>query len=204
MRNGLIGLMRAMALGLMATAGCGSTPGTTGGTGGNGSSGSGGTGGGSSVTTLSGGKAVGALTMAEATQLCNDTYAYFGTAIPKATSCKWKGLIYAASSSAPSQSALQQACTTKETSCLSTDPWANNPGCSDIPSTCTATVAEYSACISDEVAAFIPTVNGLPTCPTLTSTLPIIDAQTAGTPPASCTSLGDKCPDLSIPSPLIQ
>jgi hypothetical protein len=38
---------------------------------------------------------------AEATQLCNDAYAYFGHAISRATSCKWKGLAYAISSSAP-------------------------------------------------------------------------------------------------------
>ena len=40
-------------------------------------------------------------------------------------------------------------------------------------------MAQYSACISDEVAAFIQTVNGLPSCATLTSadTSAIFDAQ---------------------------
>jgi len=153
---------------------------------------------------LSGTKAVNALTAAEATQLCNDTYAYFGSAITKATTCKWKGLSYAASSSAPSQAILQQNCTSQETSCLPTDPWANNSGCNNLPATCTVTVAQYSTCISDEVAAFIQTVTGLPSCATLTSTAPIIEAETGGTPPPSCASLADTCPDLTLPSPLNQ
>jgi hypothetical protein len=170
-----------------------------------GRSGGGGAGGGeSSVTTLGGSKAVNALTAAEATQLCNDTYAYFGSAIPKATTCKWKGLSYAASSSAPSQAVLQQNCTSQATPCLQSDPWANNSGCNGIPSTCAATVAQYAACIKDEVAAFIQTVDGLPSCTALTSTAPIFDAQTGGTPPASCTSLGNACPDLYPPNPIIQ
>lgn len=201
MRNGLIKLVGAMVLVSMATAGCGSGGGT-GGTGGN--SNSGGTGGGSgggSVTTLGGSKAVNALTTAEATQLCNDTYSYFGSAIPDATTCKWDGLLYAASSSAPSQSVLQQGCTSHQTSCLQGNPWANNAGCNDLPSTCTATVAQYSACIGDEVAAFIQAVNGLSSCATLTSTGAIVDVQTAN-PPASCASLSDTCPDLYPPSPL--
>ncbi len=216
MRNGFVGLVSAVVLGSMAAAACsgsggtGGTGGTSsgGGTGGTGGTSSGGgTGGatGNAVTTLSGGTAVNALTTAEVTQLCNDTYAYFGSAIPKATTCKWRGLSYAASSSAPSQSVLQQNCTSKETACQPTDPWADNLGCNDIPSTCAATVAAYAACISDEVAAFVQAVNGLPTCATLTSagTAAIVEAQIAN-PPASCASLMNTCPDLYPPGPFNQ
>ena len=163
-----------------------------------GSSGSGGTGaGGGSVTTLSGTKTIQALTTAEATQLCDDTYAYFGSAIPHATACKWAGVAFAASSSAPTQEVLTNNCTTHETSCP-----ISNPGCSDLPSTCKATVAEYSACISDEVAVFIQAVSGLPDCDTITrAALEPVNAAMSADPPASCASLSDKCPDLYPPTP---
>jgi hypothetical protein len=216
MRQGLFQLVSATMLASMAIAACSSSGGaggaggssSSGGAGGTGgSSSSGGTGGGASpVTSLTGSKAVNALTPVEATQLCNDTYAYFGSAIPKATTCKWKALTYGASSSAPDNPTLQQKCTTQETACTQGgDPWATNSGCNDIPATCTATVAEYSACISDEVAVFIQSVNGFPMCASLVmSNVPaIMDAEAGGNTPASCTSLGNKCPDLTAVNPLI-
>jgi hypothetical protein len=169
---------------------------TSGGSGGGGSSGT-------SVTTVSGANALNALTADEATRLCDDTYAYFASAIPQATSCKWKGLAYATSSSAPTDEKLKSNCTTKETSCLGAAPsevWPN-PGCNDLPKTCTATVAEYSACISDEVAGFIKTVDGLSSCADFTKdgTTAIWDVMGAE-PVASCSSLTAKCADLSYPT----
>jgi hypothetical protein len=229
MRNGLVGLVSATVLAAMAAAVACSSGGGTGGTGGS-SSGAAGTAGGASggsagggagaggpggaaggggsasaVTTISGSKAVNALTATEVTQLCDDSYAYFGSAIPKATTCKWRGLAYAASSSAPSQTVLQQNCTSKETACQPTDPWANNLGCNDIPATCTATVAQYAACINDEVTAFIQAVTALPSCTSLTSagTAAIVEAQTAN-PPASCAALMNTCPELYPPGPFNQ
>jgi hypothetical protein len=215
MRNGLVGLSSGVLIVAMAACSNGggsggtggmagtSSTGTAGTSSGAGTTGTGGSGGGASVTTLPGGTAVNALSPTEVTQLCNDTYAYFGSAIAKATTCKWRGLAYAASSSAPSDAQAQTNCTNKETSCNQTDPWADNPGCNDIPTTCTATVAEYSACISAEAAAFTQTVNGLKTCATLTraDTAAIFDVMAAA-PPASCMALMDKCADLYPPSPL--
>ena len=66
------------------TAGTGGTAGRGGTVGSGGSSTGGGAGGGSSVTTLSGSKPLGTLTPTEATQLCDDTYTYFGQAIRQA------------------------------------------------------------------------------------------------------------------------
>ncbi len=228
MRNGTIGLMATVLLAsATGPAGCssasngGGTGGSSGGVGGSGSgtggsgakggssgtggSGAGGAGGGGGVTNIGSTKALNALTPAEANQLCNDIYSYFGTAIPQATACKWKGLSYAASSSAPTQAVLQQNCTMQQNGCLQSDAATfSNPGCGDIPTNCTATVAQYSACIADEVTAFSQTVSGLPMCTALTSagTSAIFDAQSGGTPPASCASLSDACPALYPPSPL--
>jgi len=215
MRNGLVGLSSGMLFVAMAACSNGggsggtggmagtSSTGTAGTSSGAGTMGTGGTGGGGSVTTLPGGTAVNALSPTEVTQLCNDTYTYFGSAIAKATTCKWRGLAYAASSSAPSDAQAQSNCTSKESSCNQTDPWADNPGCNDIPSTCTATVAEYSTCIGDEAAAFTQTVTGLKTCATLTraDTAALFDVM-AAPPPASCMALMNKCADLYPPSPL--
>lgn len=218
MRTGLIGFVSGMVLVSITTvtAGC-SSGGATGGTGGStgsagttggaGTTGSGGTGGGSnpaSVTTISGATALNALAPADVTKLCDDTYAYFGTAIPKATTCRWRGLAYGASSSAPTDAQLQSNCTNKETSCQgSADPWADNLGCNDIPSTCTATVAQYSACIIDEVAAFTQLVGGFPMCSMLmrSNASDILNA-IAAPAPSSCASLMNTCPELSPPGPL--
>jgi hypothetical protein len=180
------------------------------GTGGSSSSGGAvGTGGssssGTSVTTLSGTKALNTLTTADATQLCKDTYAYFGQTISMATACKYKGLSYATSSSAPSDAQFQQVCKDHESACTQAGSGvgsADNPGCSDLPSTCTATVAEYSACISDEVATFNQGMSGLPSCTTATSaSMSAVWNVMAPTAPASCDSLTNKCPDLSTPAP---
>ncbi len=203
-----------------AAAGTGGSSGAAAGTGGSsgaaaGTSGSAGSGGaaagtggsagggeGTAVTTLSGTTPVNALTPDEATKLCDDTFAYFGSAIPLAIACKWQGLAYAASSSAPTEEQLRTNCTSHEASCQDAGGANYNPSCSEIPSTCTATVAEYSDCITEEVAAFTETVTGLITCDVITrdATSAIFEAM-APTPPPSCESLSNACPDLYPPSP---
>ena len=222
MRSGRVGFVGTMALvSALVTVGCTSSTSPSSGTGGSsssggavgsgGSSGSGGqagggaTGGGS-VTTLSDTKALNALTAADATQLCKDVYAYFGKTIPMATACKYKGLSYATSSSAPTDTQFRQICTEHETSCTQANSGvgsADNPGCNDIPSTCTATVAQYSACISDEVTAFNTAVDGLPSCAASTSaTISAVWEVMTPTTPASCDALtATKCPDLTLPTP---
>jgi hypothetical protein len=211
----LVCFMSTMLLATTAAVGC-SSPGSggaggnsgTAGTTGTGGTSAGGTGGSSArtVTTLNGGTALNALMPAEVTQLCDDTYAYFASAIAKATTCKWKGLAFGASSSAPTDAQLQQNCTNKETSCQQVDnPWSDNLGCNEIPATCTATVAQYAACIADEVTAFIQLVNGFPVCAMLmrSNASEILNA-IAAEPPASCASLMNTCPDLYPPAPLNQ
>jgi hypothetical protein len=145
------------------------------------------------------------LTSADATQLCKDTYSYFGKNIPMATACKYKGLSYATSSSAPSDSQFQQVCKEHEATCTQAGSGvgsATDPGCSDILSTCTATVAQYCACISDEVALFNQGVNALPGCATAGSaSISAVWLVMVPTSPASCDSLANKCPDLTVPAP---
>lgn len=187
-----------------STGGSSSTGGGAGGSTGGSGSGTGGSGGGAAVTTLDGSKAVNALSSTQASQLCDDTYNYFAAKIPAATTCKWAGLAYGLQSSAQSDTVLQNQCSTHQASCMQTaNPWTNNPGCNDLPTTCTATVAQYSACIADEVSSFVQVVGTLPACTsfTMSQTGQVVDAQTAN-PPASCMSLMNTCPDLYPPSPL--
>ncbi len=175
----------------------------SGGSSNSGGSGVGGSSGGNSVTTLSGSKPIGTLTTTEATQLCNDTYAYFGKTIDQATLCKWAGLSYGISSSPSSDSQMEQNCKSQETPCLTAG--SAPASCSTIPASCTATVSQYSACIADEAAAFNQAVNALPSCATVTisaSDMAGIWAYETGDAPASCTAITDsKCPTLDIPAP---
>jgi len=178
----------------------------SGGSAGSGGAGSGGAGaagatGGTAITSVGGGKTLETLTPSEATQLCNDTSAYFGKNIPKATMCKEAGLGYAVSSSAPSDTQLQKNCSSKEASCLQAGPAIAN--CTDITAKCKATVAQYSTCIADRAADFSQQVSALANCATVT--MPDLEAVwtfMSAALPASCALVTDLCPTLDIPSPL--
>jgi hypothetical protein len=158
------------------------------------------------VTSLGDSKALNALSAADATQLCKDVYAYFGKTIPMATACKYKGLSYATSSSAPTDAQFQKACTDHEAACTQANSGvgsATDPGCGDLPPKCTATIAQYSACITDEVAAFLHGMDGLPSCATSTTAgnSAVWVVMVPPTAPASCDSLTQNCPELSPPVP---
>ena len=189
MRNRLIGLVSTMVLAsTMATAACSSSSGgkasssggqqsaggaATGGSGaaiGGSGTATGGSSGNGTVTTLSGTKVLNALTAAEVTQLCSDTYAYYASAISPATACKWKGVYFATQSSAPTEAILKQNCLNQETPCLANPGaiWAT-PVCPDLPTDCTSTVADYSNCIKDVAASFNQSVATVPDCDTFTS-----------------------------------
>src|SRR5450432_946164 len=145
----LIGAAIVLALTCgMASAGCSSKAGA-GAAGSSNAGGSGGSGMVGSVTTLNESKPLGSLSPMDAAELCSDTYAYFGRGISQSTLCKWAGLTYGVSSSAPSDSQLEQNCASQEAMCLQAGAAA--PSCSPIPAGCTATVAQYNACIADEV-----------------------------------------------------
>ena len=171
----------------------------TGGSSSSGGAGSGGAGGGTSITTVSSSKPIGSLTPSEATQLCNDTYAYFGKAISQANYCKWAGLSYGVSSSAPSDSQLEQNCKSQETPCLKGSPGAASCDYKN----CSVTVSQYSTCMIDEAAAFNSAVGALPGCATVT--LPDLSgvwAYMTADPPASCAAITNNCQTVDLPTPL--
>ena len=156
--------------------------------------------GGGSVTTLSGSKSLGSLSAADATQLCNDTYAYYQRSISQAVLCKESGLAYGVSSSAPTDAQLQQNCKSLEGACLTAPPAVAS--CGSIPTSCSMTVAQYAACIADQAAAFNAGVAALPGCATVTQNdLQGVWNLVTGDPPASCASLANTCAALEIPLP---
>jgi len=230
MRNGSNELVSALVLGstMLVTASCadfskGASAGTGGGsavggavgtggsvnaggaksTGGSSNNGGAATGGATAigpVTNLSATKVLGTLTTAEAAQLCSDSYAYFGRSISAAATCKWKGLVFGVSSSAPTDAMLQANCATKETACMQAGP--SNATCGDLPSPCTATVAEYSACIADQATAFSQAVSGLASCATVThADLEAVWAYSGAALPASCQALDITCTGADLPTP---
>lgn len=71
-----------------------------------------------------------------------------------------------------------------------------------INSSCTATVAQYAACITDETAAFITTVNGFAPCTTLTLAQSMNVNTAQSMMPASCTTLTSACGGLTQPDPI--
>ena len=226
MRTGLIELASALVLvSTMAAAGCseggsgttgtagsaGGATGTAGSAGGTtgtagsmgGTTGTGGSAGGGSVTSISGSKTLGSLTAAESDQLCNDTKAYFMTAISKANSCKFSALSNAASTSAPYDTVLRTNCTSMETSCNASATMGPGASTSCFPpaATCTATVAQYSACISDQAALLNQSASTLPSCAAvrLADITPIFGAVEALYQVPGCMALMTACPEFVFP-----
>ena len=155
------------------------------------------------MTTITSNKPLGTLTAAESTQLCDDTKAYFMRSISKANSCKFAALSNAASTSAPSDAVLRTNCTSMETSCNASDAMGAGAAtsCLPPPPTCTATVAQYSACITDGAAALTQSANTLPNCSALrlADISPIFAAVEALYLVPGCAALMAVCPDLVFP-----
>jgi hypothetical protein len=178
---------------IVALVGCGSSSGTAGtggstggggtgsGKGGGSGSGKGGTtgGGGAFTTSVPAGTKVTALTTAQATQLCNDIESYFdNTFLPS---------LCQASSSLPgledayldllqnptaSNSELQTVCASdaQDGGCSDyVDAGTDSCDISNVPSTCEATVGDYTTCINDMTSTDVQFYAALPTCSTLTA-----------------------------------
>jgi hypothetical protein len=160
--------------------------------------------GGTAVTGLCGDAPLNTLTQAEVLQLCSDTGAYAASSISKAGGCKYAGIVTAASSSSPTEAQLQAACSAKESNCTQSDT-ATGPGsniqCSQIPPTCTATVAQYSACVVNEAVLFDQGASALVSCSMLTfaNLSTAYDVPTAAMGAPNCMDISMACPTFSLP-----
>ncbi len=170
-------LGRGGVLAIVALVGCGSSSGAggTGGVGGTGSGKGGATG--AFTTSVPAGTKLTDLTPAQAAQLCNDLQSYRGNS--SAFLCQ------ASSSVGPltdayldllqnptaSDSELQTVCASDvvDAGCILVDAGTYNCDPSVLPSTCVATVGDYTTCVNDRSAAFAKFDSSLPSCSTLTA-----------------------------------
>lgn len=208
MRNGLIGLAGVLSfVATMTAVGCGSDESDDGGgaadmvvTASSCTMAAGGT----TVTNFCGAAALNTLTAAEAIQLCSDTSAYIVGAISRATGCKYRAIVAAASTSAPTNEQMQAACTAAESTC-NQDASVPGPGgetsCGQIPATCTATIEQYSTCVVDQAVIFEQEANELTSCATLTfgNLSTVYDVPIAANAAPSCMALQTACANFTVP-----
>jgi hypothetical protein len=150
---------------------------------------------------IAGDKQVGALTDQEFASMCQKFSDYFSTgavgAAAEEITCRMGALFVGIL--AQSDAELQTTCKAVYDQCIA-GPTMTEETCNKPDATCTATVAEYDACLNDAGKAFIALPNALPTCDkaTLTS-LENLDLGSQGESPASCKIVETKCP--SAPKP---
>ena len=207
------GLWLGGVMAIVALVGCGSsggTSGTGGSTGGGGTgSGKGGTtgGGGAFTTSLPAGTKVTALTTAQAAQLCNDIQSYYDNSFQSAcqASSGLPGLEDAyldlLLNPTASNSELQTVCASdaQDGGCTLVDGGTYSCDPSVLPSTCEATVGDYTTCLNDRSAASQQFDASLPSCSTLTAaSLKAIFEADGGSSleppePTSCSTLYSTC-----------
>ena len=116
------------------------------------------------------------LTPSQQTQICNDFANYSLHNISMANFCKYAGVftadeVLAADSTTP-DTTLKDACAQAVTDCNSSAPDTSSGGTCDFSgvATCSAdaTIADFNACVSDEVAAQDAAFASLPPCQTIT------------------------------------
>lgn len=176
----------------------GSSGNSKGGSSGTSKGGSSSSGGGNFSTSVPGDKELGELTPAEVEQLCDDLEQFTEdldvAAASQEFSCRATGL-FAGLSDPQSDETVQAACKVAYDECMASPPEPTTPGeCSAPDASCTATVDEFEACMSDAKATFDELATALPSCEELS----LADLGSLGgeqpMSPASCTTFQEKCP----------
>ena len=177
--------------------------------------GCGGGGGSSFSTSVQGSKPLGTLSTTEAATLCKDTSSYLmaqtSALNSKENQCRATGLAFAALSSMGSSQTdamIQQACQAGYALCESApaddggiDTTTTTVDCTNAmapPATCTATVSQYSACLSEQIAVaqglFTP-CNQLTAAKLATLTS---DGGTSASAGPACAAFDAACPDFDM------
>jgi hypothetical protein len=138
--------------------------------------------GGTMVTNFCASAALNTLTAAEAVQLCTETGAFVTAAISRPTGCKFRAIVAAVSTSAPTNEEMQASC-------------------SQTPPTCTATIEQYSTCMVDQAAVFEQQAAALTSCSTLTfaNLSTVYDVAPAANAAPGCMALQTACPTFNVP-----
>ena len=174
-----------------------------------GSSGSSPNGGGAFTTSVSGSKPLGALTTAEKTQLCKDASAFLQSSNVVLAECKLAGVFEAEFSAAfdstLTDTELRAACTDGVNQCVASEKDGGTSTtmttCNTdqaVPASCTATVADYTACIStlpQSLGAAAPECNTI-TRASLGPDAGIGDSTGGSLNSPACVTLSTKCPGI--------
>jgi hypothetical protein len=169
MRKG-VGTISVVVVAMLV--GCGGGSGSGGSGGGGGSSGGGkgggsGNSGGTFTASVPGGTPLTGLSGPQGTQLCNDFRTYAETTLAPGL-CRVEGLLLAELSGATTDATVQAACASGYQSCLTSDAGVTvTCNLSATPSTCTATVGDFTACLNAQSAA----IQQFPSCSTLTAAM---------------------------------
>jgi hypothetical protein len=114
--------------------------------------------------------------------------------------CKMAAVMDAVFASPTSDAAAQAACTPVYNQCMAATAGSTTQTCDPIPATCTATVAQFSACVTDTLVALNQVLGAIPSCSAIT--LAELSASSTGgttTPPQSCQPLETACPGYLVP-----
>ena len=153
---------------------------------------------------LPGDKVLGTLTDDESAALCkkiSDSFAD-GTTVAKSVedfTCRFSSILSALFMTPATDAALQAQCKSMYDTCIA-GPSTSTETCKKPDATCTATVAEYDACVNDQLKALSQLGNILPTCDkiTLASASTLLTGSGTETP-ASCQTVETKCPSAPTP-----
>jgi len=160
-------------------------------------------GGGSSVTSVSGSKSLGTLTTSEQTKLCNDAGAYIGRSLSTADFCRLLFVFTTLFSSGATDATIQADCAMAVDQCsASATSGGMSLTCDPIPTSCTATVDQFSDCVRDEVTDINQALAAIPSCNTITQASLMSGASSLeAIAPQSCTDLMNACPNYYPPVP---
>ena len=157
-------------------------------------------------TSIPGNTPLGALSGAQATELCNAETRFAQQSSLEMDACREAAFLTAALAASFSpdmtDADLQSACTAAYTSCLHPDGGAGaTQSCTAPPANCTATVSDLATCLDDEAAATRALAARLPDCGSITrASLTANDGGTASSAtsqPAACQTLQQKCSGAS-------
>jgi hypothetical protein len=157
------------------------------------------------------------ISLAQLTTICTELNAYRSNLAKSAgfapVDCKYAGIFSGMSTVGPvaTDDQVRQACSTAVSNCVATPTQPFTLDCSVAPfNDCAATVAQYTACLNDSVAAAEVSVASLPSCSALSVALFRSDSGSVMslptlTAPASCVTYAAACPTSAgdIPPPLI-
>ncbi|HTB57084.1 MAG TPA: hypothetical protein VLC06_04385 [Polyangia bacterium] len=155
------------------------------------------------MTSVSGSQPLATATAAQLAQLCADTIAYSMQIVSAADSCKLTGLntaIAAGGTGSATDAQLQEDCSDASGHCLAPgDAGAESCDLGDLSSCApTATISEYTACITEEGATIKQAVGSFPACNAVTaSSLSSVSSTLAAARAGpSCQKLAAACPGM--------